>query len=198
MARRGHIGVRRSLALITVAGFAAAGCGSSSGVHVYGGPAAVGPASESPSAGASPEAACPWDSLDPHSSAGVAIDYVDFVHWNGRNYTSAQLRGPGADPHLGPTRLGDVVFTSRCSMSAYNDRTHQSPPPAEDRDTAFLTPGTPVYSVVGWSTECRLAANTDNGVTVYLADSNNPDRYAPAECALNPSASPPPPATATP
>ena len=191
--------MRRSLALIAVGAFALAGCGSGHGQIATLGAGQPATASASPSASPSSEPACPWDTVTPSpSNSGVAIDYIDFVRWNGRNYTSTHLRGPGADPHLGPTTVGDVVFRSRCSLSAYNDRTHQSPPPAEDRDAAFLAPGTPVYSVVGWSTACRLAANTDNGVTVYLADSNNPDHYAPAACALDPSASPPPLATPTP
>jgi len=96
----------------------------------------------------------------------AAVDYVDFVQALGHNYI-ADLGGHS----IGATRadLAQVVLHSRCSFSALNDRTHKEPGKARDGDTGFLRPGTPIYALKGWSPECRLAAEHDGRVHVYLA-----------------------------
>lgn len=106
----------------------------------------------------------------PHVSSGgngfAAVDYVDFVQAFGHNYLADYaghiVRATHAD-------LGQVVLRSKCSFSALNDRTHKDPGKAHDGDTAFLPPGTPIYAVKGWPQECRLAAEHDGRIHVYLA-----------------------------
>ena len=95
------------------------------------------------------------------------VDYLDFIHAFGQTYM-AGFRGNMLNP-LPRSDLGGVVLRSRCSFRELNDRTHKDPGNARDGDTAFLPPGTPIYAVKGWPTDCRLAAEHDGRMLVYLA-----------------------------
>jgi hypothetical protein len=110
----------------------------------------------------------------------AAVDYVDFVQALGHNYV-ADLAGH----RVRATRaeLAQVVLRSRCSFSALNDRTQKDPGKARDGDTAFLPPGTPIYALKGWSQECRLAAEHDGRVHVYLAMDDRSATAQPRACA---------------
>lgn len=124
---------------------------------------------------------CP--SLPPSDGhSGIAVDYVDFVEAFGQNYV-ADL-GSGSI-EVKRSDLGRVVLRSRCSFSALNDRTQQNPGDARDGDTAFLKPGTPIYAIKGWSTDCRLAARSSVGLVAYLALDEKAKRAKPRECALH-------------
>ena len=117
----------------------------------------------------------------------AAIDYVDFIQAFGRQYvvsTNATNISGSFDPK--PTRrdLGRVVLRSTCSFSALNDRTHKSPGEPRDGDTGFLPPGTPIHALRGWSTQCRLAAEHDGHLHVYLAYRNGAKVATPRSCAL--------------
>src|SRR3954451_19272102 len=111
----------------------------------------------------------------------AAVDYVDFVQALGSNYVadlgSHIVRATRAD-------LGQVVLQSRCSFSALNDRTHKDPGKARDGDTGFLPPGTPIYALKGWSQQCRLAAEHDGRVHVYLAMEDRSVTAKARACAL--------------
>jgi hypothetical protein len=118
------------------------------------------------------------------SSTGyAAIDYVDFVQAFGHQYVAGIFdRRAG---HITRADLGTVVLTSRCAFSAYNDRTHQSPGEPRDGDTGFLPPGTPIHAVDGWSPQCRLAAELDGTLHVYLATKDSATKVTPRNCALH-------------
>src|SRR3954469_721275 len=117
------------------------------------------------------------------SSGGgyAAVDYVDFIQAMGINYV-ADLGGRRVEATRAD--LGPVVLHSLCSFSALNDRTHKDPGKARDGDTAFLPPGTPIYALKGWSEKCRLAAEHDGRVHVYLAMDDHAATAKARACAL--------------
>lgn len=145
-----------------------AGCAGSGGVSPGTKPSA------SPSTGED----CP----SVHGSGYAAIDYVDFINAFGRQYVA----GLGKQPmEVKRSDLGQVVLRSRCSFSALNDRTHKSPGEPRDGDTGFVAPGTPIYAIDGWSTRCRLAADSGSGLHTYLALRANAKHATPRACALH-------------
>jgi len=117
----------------------------------------------------------------PSGGGYAAVDYVDFVQALGNNYVADlgghSIRATRAD-------LAQVVLHSQCSFSALNDRTHKDPGKARDGDTAFLPPGTPIYALKGWSQACRLAAEHDGRVHVYLAMDDRAATAKARACAL--------------
>jgi hypothetical protein len=138
------------------------------------------PSTTAPQAsGGQARADCPPTSR-PKGGGFATIDYVDFVQANGRNYI--------ADLHPVPaiTRadLGPRVLTVRCSFSQLNERTGMMTPQPRDGDAAFLTPGTQVYAIRGWSPKCRLAASHDSQLHVYLAYRPGSRVAAPEACGL--------------
>ncbi|WP_346277500.1 hypothetical protein [Pseudonocardia sp.] len=110
----------------------------------------------------------------------VIIDYVDFIRLDGREY----LTGFTPTPPISPADLGEVVAESLCSLSALNDRTRTDPGLPRDGDTGFLPPGTDIHAVRGWDPACRLAAEHDGELHVYLAQETGADRARPAACAV--------------
>src|SRR3954453_19834351 len=166
--------------LITTAALAlVAGCAT----H---GPSTVAPQSKVATSPPAPStssttADCP-PTVKPKGGAYATVDYVDFVQANGRNYIAGLTRGPP----LGSTDLGARVLTVRCSFSDLNDRTGQMTPQPRDGDAAFLTPGTPVYSVRGWSPRCRLAAREHGQLRVFLAYRPGGKVATPESCAVAP------------
>jgi hypothetical protein len=154
---------------------AAVGCGGSG---------TDGGARVDPTPAASPES-CP--DVTGADGSFAAIDFVDFVQAFGRHYVA----GLYASRDTGRVRatatradLDRVVLRSKCSFSALNDRTHKSPGEPQDGDTGFLPPGTPIYSLHGWSTDCRLAAEHDGRLNVYLAYRTGTEQATPRACAL--------------
>lgn len=111
----------------------------------------------------------------------AAVDYVDFIQAFGQEYL-ADFAGHIISP---PPRseLGAVLLRSRCSFSALNDRTHKDPGKARDGDTGFVPPGTPIYAINGWPTQCRLAAEHDGRMHVYLAMQAHTAVATPRPCA---------------
>jgi hypothetical protein len=101
------------------------------------------------------------------SHAGhAAVDYVDFLQANQRQYIAS------LPPHAKAThvQVGALQFRVRCEFSQLNDRTHRATPRPEDGDAAFLRAGTAVYSIKHWSPTCRLAARQDGRWKVYVAE----------------------------
>ena len=87
---------------------------------------------------ASPEPA-PSDQGVRHA---VAIDYVDFLQWGGRNYTAATSFGVarlGTVPVATRADLGPTVFTVTCRLGQWNELTHAEPSVARPRAEALLT-----------------------------------------------------------
>ena len=116
------------------------------------------------------------------TTGSVAIDYVDFVKFNDRDYIHGL---DTASRHaIGTSELGRALFSVRCSLSQLNDRTGNAPATQRNGDAAFLRPGTPVYAVRGWSTSCRIAARERNRAQVYLAYRSGGQHAAPRRCAL--------------
>jgi hypothetical protein len=130
-----------------------------------------------------PATGAPADCPPTTGRGQAAVDYVDFVQVSGRQYI-ANLGGRQVPP-VKRQDLGRVVTRSRCSLSALNDATHRAPGAARDGDSGFLPPGTPVYAVHGWSTRCRLAAEHDGRLNVYLAYRSGGRVATPMRCALS-------------
>jgi hypothetical protein len=113
----------------------------------------------------------------PGNPGTVSLDYVDFIVIGATTYLANR-------EVVGHSDLGEVVMRSRCSFRELNDRTNRMTPPAQHGDTGFLPPGTPVYAVRGWSTACRVAAESDGRLQFYLAQQSGGTRSRPANCAV--------------
>jgi hypothetical protein len=165
-----------SLALVTCLGAGLAGCGISNPQQ-----SAAGRPRHSPESGAKPSAGCPRGRPLPPGQ-GAAVDYIDFLRLNGRNYD--QVHEPIAASQLGP-----VVTHIRCSLMAEEDD-RRSPPPIINRTASALSVGTPVYQVRGYPSACRLAAYLHGSLHVYLAQAKLLGQFAPRPlaCALRPAA----------
>jgi hypothetical protein len=109
----------------------------------------------------------------------VAIDYLDFVHLNDTDYI-AGLDGPRPSHHL---HIQTKQATVRGAFGFLNEHTGQAPPPPHNGDAAFLPAGTAVYSIKGWSPQCRLAAKHDGEWYIYLA--YKPRHATPKSCAVD-------------
>ena len=116
-------------------------------------------------------------------TGSVAIDYVDFVRFDGRGYVSGL---DDASRHPVPaSQLGRELFRVRCSLARLNDRTGKQPAEQRDGDAAFVPAGSPVYAVRGWSPRCRLAARHEGRLYLYLAYRNGVAHAVPVRCALS-------------
>jgi hypothetical protein len=135
------------------------------------------PAPDAPADGCPP---LPTQADGPTTSL-VVIDYVDFVNHGGRQYVA----GMAGAPLIERTDLGEVVLRSACSFSAFNERTHRDPGRPRDGDTGFLPPGTAIHSVRGWEPACRLAAEHDGQIHVYIALDPSRESAQPAPCAVD-------------
>jgi hypothetical protein len=112
-------------------------------------------------------AACTGHGTEPLHTVSVAIDWVDFVKFNGIMYmanidsrTSTQL----AAADLGP-QFATVKFTVEGNVSDTNYH-------PKDGDAAFLEPGTPIYTVKGYAPTFLLAAYRNNQIIRYVVDRN--------------------------
>jgi hypothetical protein len=192
--------------LVAAALVLTAGCGSVSGsaqpaAEVSGSSAArpsvesATPAGEAPSAtvsanvGSPPSAAAtpgkaPRCPPTPSGASFASVDYVDFLQANDTEYI-ADLMGRLA---VSTTQIGPVQLRVRCSFSELNAATHRMTPQAENGDAGFLTAGTEVHAITGWSPLCRLAAQRDGKRRVYLAYEETATQATPKPCALRPTA----------
>ena len=101
------------------------------------------------------------------SQQGSAIDWVNFIHFQGITYVAASER-PGRA--LTENDLSSVFATVQFKLEGnIQDPNYQT----KDGDAAFLDAGTKVLTVKGYSPSFRLAAQTAAGrLTLYEADTN--------------------------
>ncbi len=86
---------------------------------------------------------------------GPHIDYIDFIRFNGITYVHRP-----AYPLLAPQYVGRRYATVKAHLQdTQNDPNYQP----RDGDSAFLTQGTLVYTVLGYRATFRLAAPTQTG-----------------------------------
>lgn len=122
---------------------------------------------------------CPPPKAQP-GGGYAAVDYVDFLQANGRNYISGLVQTPS----ITNAQLGRAVLKVRCSYAAVSGSTGQVFGQPRDGDAAYLAPGTTVFEVRGWPITCRLAAVQDHRLHVYLAYQQNTRVATAAPCAL--------------
>lgn len=154
------------------------------GVVVAAGPTQISPDRHAPrqSRLQSPVDGCPAMAAKASGAPmAVVVDYVDFVVVGRTTY----IAGLEQLPRVDKTELDKVVMTSRCSFSELNHRTGQMTPTPGNGHTAYLPPGTPVYAIRGWSPACRLAAEHDGELHVYLAQQDGATESRPATCAVS-------------
>jgi hypothetical protein len=110
------------------------------------------------------------------------VDYVDFLQANDTEYIADLMT------HLAVStaQIGPVQLRVRCSFSELNAATQRMTPQAENGDAGFLTAGTEVHAIMGWSPLCRLAAQRDGKWHVYLAYAESATQATPKPCALQP------------
>lgn len=96
----------------------------------------------------------------------VEIDWLNFVQFHGIRYDIPTIpvgRTPTEDD-LGPT-----FATVRFNVADNVDDPHYQ---LQDGDAAYLAAGTPVYSVKGYATTFRLAAQWAGQLSFYEANAN--------------------------
>lgn len=163
---------RTHAALVLIIGVAVTACSS---VPMQ---ATTGRVPAQPTSIQTPVDGCP--AIAVNESGGAVLDYVDFLVFGRTTY----LAGLQPVPEIAKTDLDEIIMTSRCSFRELNDRTRQKTPKPEDGHTAYLPPGTPVYAIRGWSPTCRLAAEHNGDLHVYVALEEGAPVARPAPCAL--------------
>jgi hypothetical protein len=109
------------------------------------------------------------------TSTSVAIDWVDFVQFNGITY----LRNIESDAPLQETDLGAPYATVHFKMSGnIDDPSYRS----KDGDAAFLEPGTIMYEIHGYSPTVRLATHVDGQIALYEAKIEQGDASVTDRC----------------
>ncbi|MDP3063494.1 MAG: hypothetical protein Q8O40_09860 [Chloroflexota bacterium] len=99
------------------------------------------------------------------------VDWTDFIKFEGIVYQS--IHGPGP-PRIPGERtfteadLGDLLYRVAFRVQDYVGVSYR----AQDGDSGFLVPGTPVFAVKDYSPRFRLAALQDGKVLVFEADFN--------------------------
>jgi hypothetical protein len=96
----------------------------------------------------------------------TVIDWVNFVRFGGITYIAVDTR-PGRA--LARSDLGPVFATVQFKLEG---NVHDPGYQTKDGDAAFLAAGSKVYTVKGYRPTFRLAAQQDNGLTLYEADTN--------------------------
>jgi hypothetical protein len=119
--------------------------------------------------------ACLLGRLLPHNEA-IAIDYVDFVQFEHRNYIASRETANA-------TQLRQVVAHVRCSLIAEENQ-RRGAPPMTNLTASFLARGTALYRLRGYSPRCRLAAYLHGRLQAYLAQTTVHGQTAPVRCAL--------------
>src|SRR5579872_4495796 len=99
-------------------------------------------------------------------ATNAVIDWVNFVRFGGITYVAVDTR-PGRP--LAKSDLGPVFATVKFKLDG---NVHDPGYQTKDGDAAFLDAGSKVYTVKGYSPTFRLAAQQDNGLTLYEADTN--------------------------
>ena len=142
------------LALLCVVLLLGSSCGSLSGGGSGSGALKSGNPSTSPTAGGSPP------------SCAAIIDYVDFVRFDGIFYSASYsiLGRPITGVDLGAER-----FRVKNTVSATTCDPYYRP---VDGDAAFVPAGGPVFAVKGYAPTFRLAAQHNNMLVLYEAESN--------------------------
>ena len=100
------------------------------------------------------------------------ISWVSMVQFGGTRYAQEW----GLPSHvtregyrdLAPEDMGPELYRVAFRSSGYVGPFYK----AQDGDSTFLNPGTPVHAVKGYSPEFRLAALEKGGVALYEADTN--------------------------
>jgi hypothetical protein len=119
--------------------------------------------------------ACPPGSPYPPGTYS-AVDYIDAIQHDSVNYNYFP------SVRITASQVGDVVTRIQCTMSTYPGT--QAPPDHWANDTAtFLTAGTPVHAVKGFSPQCRLAAYVSGHPRAYVAVKQTKRGPVPWACA---------------
>ncbi|HET8912571.1 MAG TPA: hypothetical protein VFN23_13950 [Ktedonobacteraceae bacterium] len=109
----------------------------------------------------------PASTTSPTSSTSkVVIDWVDFIHIGGILYLNSPEKSGRSltKSDLGPV-FATVTFKLAGNVQTQNYR-------SKDGDAAFLDAGTKLYAVKGYKPTFRLAAQVNNAITLYEADTN--------------------------
>jgi hypothetical protein len=96
-------------------------------------------------------------------TSGIFIDWVDFIKFNDITYLGKHDVLPLAESQLSPYR--EIEFKVADNVTDLNYK-------IKNGDAAFLDPGTPVYSLSGYSPYFRLVAKRNQSLRIYESDSN--------------------------
>jgi hypothetical protein len=145
------------------------------------------PQIEAPSGIASAAPSCP-ETRKLHGQA-IMVDYIDFLQLGGRQYVASLNPGVTARHN----ELLTTVARVNCTISDLTeDGTVEVVGPFNDGNAAYLPLGTAIRAVRGYDAACRVAAELDGRVRVYLAQHEVAHHSRPMPCALKAGTSPSP------
>jgi hypothetical protein len=119
--------------------------------------------------------ACPPGSAYP-SGTYAAVDYIDAIQHDSVNYDYLP------SVRITTSQVGAVVTRIQCTMSTYPG-TIAAPTHWANDTATFLTAGTPVHAVKGFSPQCRLAAYVSGHPRAYVAVKQTTHGPVPRACA---------------
>ncbi len=115
-------------------------------------------------AGATRAAGCPPRGQAHDGASAVMVEWLDFVHLNGRQY----VVGPGERAHP-PVRIEEVgpqIGVVSCKIGGSTAGSSYRP---RDGDAGFLTPGTTVHAIRGVPPTQAVTAARDGRYQLYSA-----------------------------
>ena len=90
---------------------------------------------------------------------------------DGLRYQSRHFHGyPGSLARIGDIQLGRVIFRVRETLAVKDTGDPHYAPALIDEAATFLPVGTPVYEVIGYPADRRLAAYLNDQLHVYDVD----------------------------
>jgi hypothetical protein len=94
------------------------------------------------------------------------IDWTNFIQFNGIMYLG---QNTVSESQKNPPDIGPAFDQVRFTVSQHAKSEHYK---TKDGDAAFLDEGTPVYSLKGYRSDFRLAAQLEDRWVIYEADRN--------------------------
>jgi hypothetical protein len=95
---------------------------------------------------------------------GLIIDWSNFIQFHGITYQENYYERRKLSKDL----LGEVYAEVECTIQDHVGEGYE----IQDRDAAFLEPGTKVYEMLGYEPSFRLVARWNGDYVIYEADTN--------------------------
>ena len=111
----------------------------------------------------------------PAEGGDAIVDWVQFIRFDGRTYLAQYGTGPRT---IDPSQRGRVIGNIRCSLSDRSDPNRETKD-FPDGTAPFLPVGAALYEIRGYTVSCRIAAEDQGKLVVYLAEHEVNGKSAP-------------------